>query len=179
MWLRAILAACLYHFLVIFTRVLNSVSQKSALISINSHLSSVCSAPSPALDPQNPILFWVPLVTSWLGPAAPSLGRHLMSSAQLYCDWALGIGLMDRKKRKRCMLSYRGGLCILFRQVGSISACKETCHLCRFRGSESQSQDIWMQEPRCPPVPILFFHNQGLNLVALGSLTFCLFVVIQ
>lgn len=108
MCLRAILAACLYHFLGIFTRVLNSVSQKSALVSINSHLSSVYSAPSPALDPQNSILSWVPLVTSWLRPAAPSLGRHLMSSAQLYCDWALDIGFMDRKKeeeRDTCCLT--------------------------------------------------------------------------
>lgn len=108
MRLRAILEACLYHFLGIFTQVLNSVSQKSALISINSHLSNVCSAPSPALDPQNPILSCVPLVTSWLGPAAPSLGRHLMSSAGLRCDWALDIVLMDRKKeeeRDACCLT--------------------------------------------------------------------------
>lgn len=59
----------LYHFLGIFTQVLNSISQKSALISINSHLSNVCSAPSPALDPQNPLL--LRLVTSCLGPATP------------------------------------------------------------------------------------------------------------
>ena len=175
MCLRASLVACLYHFLGIFTRVLTPVSQKSALISINSNLLNACSAPSPALYPQNPILSWVLLVTSWLGPAAPSLGRPLVSSAGLPCDWALDIGLMDRKKEEE-----RDTCCLTGKVSASLQASGK--HQC-LQGDMPpvQLQRVWIPEPRyldagtqMPPAPILFFPNQGFNLVTLGSLTFCL-----
>ena len=175
MCLRASLVACLYHFLGIFTRVLTPVSQKSALISINSHLLNTCSAPSPALYPQNPILSWVLLVTSWLGPAAPSLGRPLVSSAGLPCDWALDIGLMDRKKEEE-----RDTCCLTGKVSASLQASGK--HQC-LQGDMPpvQLQRVWIPEPRyldagtqMPPAPILFFPNQGFNPVTLGSLTFCL-----
>ena len=120
---------------------------------------------------------------SLLGSAGYKLTRSCSSlpgqaprvPAGLPCDWALDIGLMDRKKEEE-----RDTCCLTGKVSASLQASGK--HQC-LQGDMPpvQLQRVWIPEPRyldagtqMPPAPILFFPNQGFNLVTLGSLTFCL-----